>query len=305
MAVAEIPLYLSEVLLKRRAPSERGRRRGRPPKAHLSRAGRLYLASFGFLGVLATVGGAWYVEGRLDSVEEVASRDEFAFPGEFTVIFGPVNDPSALFPNGQPSTWAANAPESSFQERMQWIQENDGVLASNVFVGLHFGPTEKNTTVLVRDVRVRRTECRPSLDGFLDKGAGAGDTFGRTITVDLDDPDTSMARGSDGTSPDGVRPPVPSDWRFPLYVNAAESDAVAVIVQANRGYYRFAVEVDIEHEGRLATLTFDESSTGEEFEITGSAGATSWHLSMWGQETMVESSTPPLPEQSFSDRVDC
>lgn len=178
-------------------------------------------------------------------------------PVRFSVKYGSVNDAAAIFSDGLPEM---PAPVDYF-EKLDWIAENGGTLANNTVAILGIAaPGALDEPVYINDIRVRPIHCGPALPGVYMPPLGAGDTFDRILDYQLDDVPGENRKLLSFTG---------EPWRFPLWVDATETEVVSIILSAYSGAYEFVVDLDYDYQGRSYTSTIEESENGMDLKITG------------------------------------
>jgi hypothetical protein len=179
------------------------------------------------------------------------------FPGEVDVSYGSFQATTALFPDGMPDalptsdTWTP------------WVLENAGLLAWRATVCVTFTGREPNA-VWIDDIHVdasKSSEAAP--EGLYMPPGGAGDTFDRLISIDLDDPEKPREFHSDVAAT--------QTWQFPIWVNNAEPETPCILLETWDGDYTFQLKVDYRVGDESRRMTLDNH--GEPFRLVGPANA--------------------------------
>lgn len=214
-------------------------------------------------------------------------------PIRFNVTLGSVNAPSAIFPSGEPNL----PPPEGYRETLQWIFDNDGVLADETLATLRVAaPDAIDDPVYIDDVRIVPVLCQPALAGYLLPGLGAGDVFDRLLEYHLDDVTGANplreAYGTEGST----------QWRFPLWVDFSESEVIAITSAAYSGFYEFHIEIDYSLGSKNFTRIVKRSDNGQVLAVSGrmNAGDVIWSPPWDPSETTTTSRDRPESRPDYA-----
>jgi hypothetical protein len=213
--------------------------------------------------VLVLAAGGWGVWQNFasdvaeDVGKAVGDRITGDFPGEVDVMYGSFQSTTALFPHGMPDA----LPTSNIWE--PWVLENEGLLAWRAVVCVSFTGRDANA-IWIDDIQVDMLEQDqdPPSGLYLPPG-GAGDTFDRLISIDLDQPDKPREFYSDTSAT--------QTWEFPIWANNAEPETPCILLETWNGDYTFELTVDYSVDDEPRSMIVNDD--GKPFRLVGPANA--------------------------------